>query len=178
MSKVIAARYARALFETTESSGISSKVKQDMDGFVELQAESPEFVRLLHDPVIPVEVKTQALQACLQGKVQTQTLTFLYFLVEKKRLSLLPLVAAVYIDLYLDSQGQLPALIVSKYPLSKSQVDKIKDRFQNITGKEILPEMKIDPGLLGGFRVGIRNEIYDHTVEAKLLKFRRAIVNK
>ncbi|MCA9393099.1 MAG: ATP synthase F1 subunit delta [Candidatus Omnitrophica bacterium] len=177
MSKIIADRYARAFYEQTEKAGTSGDVKADMDALRDLHRQSAPFARLLTDPVISATDKKQVLTACFTDKLSPPTLTFLDFLAEKKRLALLPIMAGCYVELYLDARGQLPASIESKVPLTESQVGKIRERFRALMGADIIPEMIVNPDMLGGFRVKIRNTIYDHTVESKLLKFKRSIIN-
>lgn len=178
MSQSIADRYARALFELTESESQSSDVKKDFDQLLVLQAESEEFQRLTTDPVIPVDVKIQALDSCLGSKIHKQTLNYLQFLAQKKRLDLLTTIGEAFNEMYLSSRDQLPALIQSKVELSKTQIDKITKRFHALTGKTILPQFEVNSEMLGGFRVKVRDRIYDHSIECKLENYRRAILNQ
>lgn len=177
MSPIIADRYARAFFELSVDRGVSDQVHDDMAGLLDLCVQSPEFARLLSDPVIPVAQKQQAIEASLADKVHDSTLTFLKFLAEKKRLALLPGLTRAYQDLYLEARNQVPAEIESKVALTKAQVTRITERIQTLIKKEILPELRVDAAMLGGFRIRIRNQIFDHTIESKLRKFKRAVTH-
>ncbi|MBZ0242126.1 MAG: ATP synthase F1 subunit delta [Bacteroidales bacterium] len=177
MSTVVAKRYAQAFFELTEEAGVSEIVQLYMSALDDLHRSSAEFRRLMTNPVITIAEKQRLLDLTLQAKVHAQTLNFLHFLADKQRLDWLPLITSAYMEMCFDRQGLLPATIESNVTLSKTQVEKISERFQQLTGKKIQPDIQVKAEMLGGFKVKINNMIFDHTVEAKLRKFKHSIIN-
>lgn len=177
MKFVVSKRYAQALFELTEESGISEQVQDDLQGLDILCKESAEFRQLIFNPVISVEVKQQMLDLVLKSKLHAQTLTFLHFLADKQRLSWLPTIIAAYWEMYLAAREMLPATIECKVSMSKSQIEKILAHFHKLTSKKILPQLKERPEMLGGFTVKINDMIYDHSIESKLRKFKYSVIN-
>src|SRR5688572_20422763 len=89
--RVLAGRYAAALFQAAAAKSEEQKVQADLGAASKVLASHGAALR---HPRLPASEKKKFLQAELGGKIGAATLKFLELLVDKKRVELFPLVAA------------------------------------------------------------------------------------
>ena len=91
--RVLAGRYAAALFQAAAKTGEEQKVQVDLASAHKLLLDA---MGVLRHPRVPPASKKKLLHDTLGGKVGAMTLTFLDLLVDKKRFDLMIMVSAVY----------------------------------------------------------------------------------
>ena len=178
MSVLIAKRYSQAFFDWAEDSNSTEAVYKDLCELKKLCQESEIFGDFIHNPVTSVEEKNKIIQDLFASKIHSQTLTFLLFLVDKGRINLLEAICNAYELIHMQSSGTVEAVITSNVKLSESQLEKIRARFAKLTGKKIQERTVIDPQMSGGIKIKVEDTIYDYSIENKLQKFRKAVVNQ
>ena len=94
--RVLAGRYAAALFQAAAAKGEEQKVQVDLGSSHKLLLDS---MSVLRHPRVPATSKKKLLHDALNGKVGPTTLKFLDLLVDKKRFELMVMVSAVYAKL-------------------------------------------------------------------------------
>ena len=91
--RVLAGRYAAALFQAADKKGEDQRVASDLGVARDLLLGATAALR---HPRVSVADKKKLLHAQLDGKVGATALRFLELLIEKKRYELFAMVAAVY----------------------------------------------------------------------------------
>ena len=66
--------------------------------------------------------------------------------------------------------------ITSAFPMADEQVTAIKERLQQKLSKSIIAEVKVEPGLIGGFKVKVGDQVYDLSVVTQLDKIKQSVV--
>jgi F-type H+-transporting ATPase subunit alpha len=61
--------------------------------------------------------------------------------------------------------------LITAVPLGQQAVESIKNRFEKIIGTDVNLTVEVDPSLLGGFIVNIKNQVFDRSVKNHLNKF-------
>lgn len=178
MSILIAKRYSQAFYDWAEDSNNTESVYQDLCELKKLCQESEIFGDFICNPVMSAEEKNKIIQDLFTSKIHSQTMTFLMFLVDKSRINLLEAICNTYELIHLQSSATVEALITSNVKLSDEQLEKIRTRFAKLTGKNIQERTVIDPQMSGGIKIQVEDTIYDYSIENKLQKFRKAVVNQ
>src|SRR4051812_15244420 len=116
--RVLAGRYAAALFQAASAKGEEQKVQQELGSAHKLLLDS---MAVLRHPRVPAVAKKKLLSESLSGKVGPTTLKFLDLLVDKKRFELMVMVSAVYARLAADKRGAAKAHVRTAKPLSAEE---------------------------------------------------------
>jgi len=167
----IAARYARALFETGVAEGDGNEIRYGklLESFVASVADLGDFRSLLSAPQIPRGKKKEFLSAVFSDPEDSRFLEFLKVIVDKGRLDMIGLISLDYQGLVLKEQNVLEAVIETAFPLDDALVERITETFRKKTGaNEIRATVRVVKDLVGGVRVSIGSAIYDGTARSGL----------
>ena len=169
--RVLAGRYASALFQAAVDTGEDQKVAADLGTARDLLLDSAAPLR---HPRVSVADKRKLLHAKLDGKVGATSLRFLELLIEKKRYELFAMIAAVYGRLAADKRGVAKAIVRTAAPLSADAQKMLAARLKIFAGKDIELEIKVDPELIGGVAVKIGDWVLDSSLRGQLRRLRES----
>ena len=172
----VAKRYAKALFELAEELKILKKTQADVQTLKETLTENPELTRILANPLLNELEKFRILQKIFSAKFQPLTINFLKLLSHKKRLALLAEVIEAFEQKMLEYNNTIEAQVISAVELSAEQLGQIRQSIQTLTGKKLLLEKQLDPGILGGFVVKVQDVVIDNSIRYQLEKLREKLV--
>jgi F-type H+-transporting ATPase subunit delta len=77
----------------------------------------------------------------------------------------------------LDHQGILSCLLVSSQEVETDQVNAIKERIEELTGKNVVLYYLIDESLIGGFIIKIKDTVIDLSIKTQIEKMRIRLVH-
>ena len=169
--RVLAGRYAAALFQAAAGKGEDQKVAADVG--VAQKALLADGAALRH-PRVPLAEKKRLVHAALDGKASPVTLRFLELLIEKKRFELFDLIAADYAKLAQAKRGVAKALVRTAKPLSADEQKTLASRLKIFAGKDIELEIKEDPELIGGVAVKIGDWVLDSSLRGQLRRMKES----
>ncbi len=169
--RVLAGRYAAALFSVAHRLGEEQKVQADLGSAHKLLLDS---LPSLRNPRVPPASKKNILQDALGGKVGATTLKFLDLLVDKKRFDLMVMVSAVYAKIAAEKRGSAKAHVRTAAPLSPDAQQRLAAKLKKFTGKDIELDVKEDPELIGGITVKIGDWVLDSSLRGQLRRLRES----
>ena len=176
MSYSIAKRYAQALFDLGCETNACESVSDDLKKIQKLINKSDEFIRFLHNPIIPIDKRQTVIENIFKSKVHDLTCRFIHFLNVKNRLDLLRSICQVFEKLYLELNGVLRVKITSSVTLNKNQVQEITKHLKARLKKDIDPYLQDDPALLGGIKIQEGDTIYDYSLQRQLEQFKKNLI--
>ena len=169
----IARPYAEALFQVAKGQNLAAwgaqldalaQVAQDAD--LRQFADHPKA-----QPAQVVAVMTAAAQQTLAGGVQN----LLQTVVENGRLAALPEIVAQYHVLANAASGVSDAQIYSAFEISDAQLAELKATLEKRFGRKLDAHVQLEPGLIGGVRVVVGDEVLDTSVKARLERMKVAL---
>jgi F-type H+-transporting ATPase subunit delta len=163
--RVLAWRYARALFLAAVEKNEDGRVHQDLDASRRALLDS---MPVLRHPRVSSAEKKKKIEDAVGKKVAPVTLKFLQLLIDKKRFDLLPMVASDLQKLIAEKNSVAKAQVRTARPLSADAQDKLKAKLKNFAGKNIELEIKEDPELIGGVVVRIGDWVLDSSLRGQL----------
>jgi F-type H+-transporting ATPase subunit delta len=169
----ITLRYAAAFFDFTAENGLTEKAFQDMQLLGKISAENHEFVRMLQNPVIHADKKSNIIRRIFGNETANATLNFMLLMIRKRREKYLPSIAEAFTDLYKAQNGIKPAKVVSAVELDTKTRTGILEMLAKLTDKKIELTEKINPALLGGFVVNIDNYQIDQSIASKIKELKK-----
>jgi len=172
----VSRKYASALFKLAWEGGAAARVRGDLEGLAGLLRESPRLVSFLDSPDIAHREKAALLDRAFKGKVDEAVLPFLFLLLKRGRLGLLPQILAEFEKLDEERSGIQRAEVVTAIPLSRQERELIVSRLAKITGKKILLRDRVDSGIIGGVVVYVDGDVIDGSIRARLAELRAALL--
>ena len=171
IGKIVARRYAKALFSLAEKAGGETPARYgaDMEAVASAFATSPELVRILANPVIDASVK-HAVMTSVADKLGLSPLVvnFLSLLIEKGRIASAPDIADLYRAFLDEANGILRGQLATAYALSEARQDQITTALEHQSGKTMELSFVVDPALLGGVLLKIGDKVLDASLRAQL----------
>lgn len=187
----IANRYARALFEEARDTFGDEQVYEHIQTMnASLKAE-PELQVALANPHVSQEMKYRLLMTAAgvncgawtkEGtvpKVESYSPTlfsrFLRLVLEHHREDKIRLIGLVYCDLYREYHKIDRVLLETAVPVDDDTVEHLINRIKSQTGREVECEQIVKPSIIGGFRLRIGDNRYDHSYQTKLEKIKQRL---
>jgi len=168
----VARRYARAIFELATEQGAVDAVGRALATTAAL-FEDRQIARVLTGP-IPREQKHALLRGISQDLGAPPAFRdLLLVLAEHDRLDHLAAIRGVFDALVDRTCGRTHARVRSATPLAPDLLAELTRVFGAITGKEVVPDLTVDPELLAGVIVEIDGRVYDGSLRTQLGKLRR-----
>ena len=164
-------RYAKALFEIAKEQNSLEAVQNSMTDLKGIILNLKIFRQFLSNPLLSYEERCAVLKALFEGKVPELAFKFLLFITHKNRLGILKDIIGSLDRLYVTSTGQLRACVITALPIEKEDKALIERRLCDKFHLNMLTKWKMDPSLIGGFRIFVRDQIYDYSFKNQLNRF-------
>jgi len=176
MAKLVAAQYARGLFELALETGQLDIVSS---GFMSLKevAEDDEFRLVIGHPQISDEEK----YGMLKNGVPTasnELLGFFRLLVERGRIAILSEIIDEYIKLVDERENAIRVRVISAEELTVEEISKVKLMLMNRFKKTVKLTKELDPSVIAGFRVYAGDELIDTTVKKDIGDIRNLLLEQ
>lgn len=177
MDRLIAQRYAQALFDYVSDLNADAQAHTDMqflDGFLKA---SPEFDGFLKDPIMSAEKRKSVLSELYKTRLSKPVFIFLLFLGEKGRLGLLKEICEEFHGIYLTARNTVKPKVFTPVVLTDRQVEDLRAALKARLNKDITPDIHLDPDLLGGIRIQIKDQILDFSFRQQLKNFEHVLLH-
>ncbi|MBM7839557.1 F-type H+-transporting ATPase subunit delta [Alkalihalobacillus xiaoxiensis] len=176
-NKAVANRYAVALFELGETKGLVNEFEKDLLLVTEVFEQTPELVKLLQIPSLPLAQKQQLIKQSFENNVHGTTLAVVLRLLERNRFSVIPELAPEYKKLNNEKKGIAEALVYSAKPLSDEEQNQVAAVFAPKAGKRAL-EVKniVQKELIGGIKVRVGDRVFDGSVKGQLNRLEKGLL--
>lgn len=172
----VSKRYAKALFELALEEQLLGKIREDLHRIKQIFNENAGLSDVMSNPLVRESEKLSALRSILENDVQALTLNFLALLASRKRLSILLDVLERFELLILEYENKIEGELVSAVELSADQVEQIQNNVAQLTGKDVVLNQRLEPGLIGGFLVKVEDLIIDTSIRYQLNKLREKLI--
>ena len=183
-----AQRYAQALFEIARSLHQDESIEAELDSVSEALRKSPEIEKFLANPSLKTEEKRAFFKRIFQEqppkaglplsgnpRVDEVLLNFFTVLFEKNRFYLIRDIAVCFKRIADEAQGQGVAEIYSADSLKPEAQNRIVQRLEKLAGYKITVKSVVDPSLIGGVVVKIRNKVIDDSVKTKIFQIKKEL---
>ncbi|MDY6855955.1 MAG: ATP synthase F1 subunit delta [Thermodesulfobacteriota bacterium] len=177
ISSSITRRYAEALISIGVEENKSKEFERELQEVNSIINENIELNAVLYSSIYPNESKKLIMKEIFKGLPLSETVdNFLSLLIDKNRISFLPLIIKRYEDILDSIEGRIRADVIFAKKMPDRVIKRLKDAFQKSIGKEIILEIKEDPSIMGGAITKLGNVIYDGSVKTQLKNIKRSII--
>lgn len=176
MTSLLTRRYSKAFYELCVQQNKSEAVHKDLIKIKQLIDDSADFTGFLRNPSLAFAPACAILEEIFKGRIAPETLNFILFLKAKNRLSILGEVCDFFHELYSLDKGVAKVKITSSIALTKHQTDLLREYLSKKLGQEITSDVAVDEKLIGGFKIKVKDTIYDSSIKTQLEKFEEALL--
>jgi len=174
----IARPYAEALFAAASGDKPAPGVLDQWLALVAEMAaiaEHAEVAQVVGDPNLGAARVFELVRSLIKSPLPAAAENFLRLVVDNGRLAALPEVAQQFRAMKNAAEGQADCLIESALPMSDDEVKDLLGGLSRKFGLKLIPQVKVDSGLIGGVRVSVGDHVLDDTIKARLAKMHAAL---
>lgn len=170
---LLARRYAKALFDLAVEDGVLDQVNDDMKLIADVLSENKELRRMLLSPVIPPARKKVVVKKIFEGKIDKRSLTFIDIIIRKGREEQIHDIALQFYESYLDHKNIAIVEITTAAEIDKELRLKMVKLMESKTSKTIQMSEKINPDIIGGFKLKLNDYQYDASIKQIFTKLHK-----
>jgi F-type H+-transporting ATPase subunit delta len=168
----VAAEAARA-----EAEGKLDDLEDELFRFSRIIEREPQLRGALAGPGIPAERKSGLVATLLEGKVTPSALRLVTEVVIDPRGRSLERGLAEYGRLVAERRSRLVALVRTAVVLSEEQRTRLAAALSATYGHDVHLNVELDPAVMGGLSIQIRDEAIDGTIAGRLDDARRRLAS-
>ncbi|HET6561261.1 MAG TPA: F0F1 ATP synthase subunit delta [Marmoricola sp.] len=163
-----------AVVRAAEQEGHADALEEELFAFGRLVSENHELRDALSDPARSDDDKRALLESLLAGRVTSGTMRL-----AQQATSGSHRTVAVAIEEYekvaAAQRQRLVALVHVAQPLGEGETERLRAALARQYGREVHLNVLVDPGVIGGVRVEVGNDVIDGTVASRLDEARRRL---
>jgi F-type H+-transporting ATPase subunit delta len=175
-NKVIQAkRYAQAVFAIAQEHQELDKWQADLKKLGTLTA-IPELVAVMDNPNLAFKDKTRLLGQQIRN-VSPLALNLAYLLISRGKTNLLSAISSEYQCLLDSFRGIELADVTTAVPLEAGGKSVLTKHLEALTGKKIVMDLKVDPGIIGGIIIRTGGKLIDGSTTSRLTALKDKLAN-
>lgn len=174
--ETVARSYAETLFELAQRHEGVEVFGAGMETVARLLDDDPQVRLFLETPRIADADKKDVLRRALGDSLPKNLLNFLLITIDKRRQRLLREIALQYHALVDENLGREHVEVTVARSVDDDALEMIARRLSTLLGKEAIPHVRVEPGILGGIIVRTGDTIYDGSVKRRLDGMRRTLM--
>jgi len=175
-SKRIAERYVKALFDVAKGANALADVEKDLGELASLLVQSKELKAFIANPLIGRAQQAAAMTALLtKAKAHKLTVDFVAALARAKRLDVLAVIVAQFIERAATARGEIGAVVTTPAKLGDKDAGVLAEKLTKAYGKKVNLQLEEDASLLGGMIVKIGSIQLDSSLAGKLDRLRLSL---
>ncbi|WP_151524826.1 F0F1 ATP synthase subunit delta [Serinicoccus kebangsaanensis] len=160
-----------------QRAGRLDHVEDELFRFARIVESTPDLQAALGDRRAPAQAKRSLVERLLSVKAAPETVTLAAQAAVGIRGSRVERTLAAYLDQAAELQDQVTAVVTTAVPLTTEQEDALRATLTRQYGRTVHTNVVIDPGVVGGIRVEIGDEVIDGTVSHRLDQARRLMAS-
>ena len=164
----IARNYAQALLALARKADDLAAWGRMIDDVASAIERDDRLRRFLEAPQISADQKNAVLSKAFEDRAPRLFLRYLQRLVKNRRQMLIPEIATEYRDLVDEVEGRVHAQVTLAKPVDEEQRAVIARYLTDTLGRPVVPQVRINPNILGGIVVRIGDRVMDGSVRRRL----------
>ena len=170
MSVVVAKRYAKSIFELAQENQKLETTYKESNVLVQVFKNDPVIFDFLTNPVLSFSKKKEIFDKVFKDKLDSFTMSVLYFVIKNKRSKLFIQILEEYNLLYRANKKIMYVDLIT----AKKANEELKDIIIKRLGQEkkILLNEIVDKSVLGGVLIKVDDKQFDSTVKNHINKIK------
>ena len=175
LGKEIATRYAHALFDFAKERGFLDAADEQLGALQAVFEKDRSLVNYLTAPQVTDEDKRAVIDKIFDDRFERGVREFIHMVARKRREAYIPDIIEMFRERVADYRGTLKPVVTTAHKLDSSQLEALAAKLAAKTGKKIEIVERIDPRLIGGVSVRIKDQAIDGSVSNALQRLRESL---
>ena len=159
--------YATALYTAAADAGRLNEVDGELAEIVDAVRENPALARALTNPAVRGEGKSNLLAALAKGD-DPLVARFLQVLLDHRRLGDLLAIQEAFADRVRLDRNELAVELTTAVAIDDATADKVQQQLASATGLTVTMDRTVDPTILGGVVLRVRDRLVDASLRRRL----------
>jgi F-type H+-transporting ATPase subunit delta len=172
----VARNYAATLFELAEREESVEHYGELIAQVAALYEEESAFRRFLETPRIALAEKKKVLRRTFEDQVPELFIRFLMVVLERRRQRVLPGIAEAYQDSLDEQAGRLRTAVTLPFEPDDALKTHIVGALEEHFGKQVVPDFRLDPAILGGLIVRVGDQLMDASLRRQLERLKWELI--
>jgi F-type H+-transporting ATPase subunit delta len=164
----IARNYAEALLSLARKADDLQAWGRLIDDVANAMERDDRLRKFLEAPQVSADAKNAVLSKAYEDRAPRLFLRYLQQLVKNRRQMLIPVIATEYRDLVDEVEGRLHAQVTLAKAVDDEQRAEIGRQLSRTLGRTVVPQVRINPNILGGIIVRVGDRVMDGSVRRRL----------
>lgn len=160
--------YGGSLYDLAAEEQLTDVIKDQMQEIKVLLRENPDYIKLLSEPSIKKEERTDLIEKAFGGQAERYLINFLKILCEKGILNEYEGCTEEFTQRYNADHNIAEAVVTSAVALSEAQEKALAAKLEKVSGKKVYIIKKINPSLVAGVKVELEGVELDGTIRGRL----------
>ncbi|RVU71269.1 MULTISPECIES: ATP synthase F1 subunit delta [Lactobacillus] len=174
----IAARYGAALFGYAQDMKVLDQVFAELQELQKAVKANPAIVNVLSDPILNKDEKKASLDA-IEKDFSDEVQGFLNLLLEYDRFEYLLDIIARFNYLYDQEKSIASGTAITAVKLDDDQLKRLGDSYaKKYNLNAVRLENQVDPSIIGGVILQIKDRVIDGSVKNRLKKIRAQLIDE
>lgn len=162
------------VLRSAEKRGEADALEDELFGFGRIVADNPDLRDALSDPARSTEDKRRLIADLLEGRATAATIRLAQESVAGTHRTV-ALAVQAYQKIVAEHRNRLVATVRVARELSEQDAARLANALERQYGRPVHLNVMIDPGVIGGIRVEIGDDVIDGTVSSRLDDARRQL---
>jgi F-type H+-transporting ATPase subunit delta len=176
LAQQVATKYSAALFNIVREKNLVDQAYEQFEQLDSLITSDKTLLQFLLAPHILEDKKAALVKDIFGPRLEPLFLEFLLVLLEKHRMGFLHEIVEEFRKLVEEARGIVKTRVITAQPLTGDEQTRLAERLQAKTGKTIKLVPKVEPSILGGMIVILKDRIIDGSVRHKLSILREELM--
>ena len=178
MAKLVSSTYGDALFALAVESDLVDRLYEEVQMTAQILKENTDLNRLMIHPNIDKEEKISMIENIFKGRVCDELTGLLCMIVEKNHYKDIDSVFSYFTEKVKDYKNIGTAYVTSAMEMPPEQKKAVEQKLLDTTEfVSIEMHYEVDPALIGGMVIRIRDRVVDGSVRTKLNHLTRELTN-
>lgn len=177
MAKLVEQTYGEALFQTAMEANQVDAFLEEVELIQTVLKRNPEWDRLMKHPKISKQEKVEIMKGAFAGRISKEMTGFLELILVKERYGQLQAVFRYFIEKVKEEKKIGTAYVTTPMELSEIRKSDIQDKLLATTPYRTMEmHYSVDPSLIGGMVIRIKDRVVDSSVRTKLADMKRELL--
>jgi F-type H+-transporting ATPase subunit delta len=173
----VAARYAKALFESVVESGDVDAVSKDLETVNQIVQQLPSLISFMENPGVPAADKMELVSKQFDKSVSPWVSRTLKLLVENGRFGVFPQLVQWFTEYLHQHENVTRAEVVTAVELEAELKKRIQKTLESTLGfNRVEIQSRVEPGILGGVIIKVQDRVIDGSYVGRLEEMRKHLV--
>ena len=159
--------YATALHDAAREAGVLADVDRQLADLARALREDHALARALGNPAVPRAAKDRIIADLCAG-ADPMVARFVGVLLDHRRLDELPDVQRALAERVRLETGELAVELTTAVPIDDDAAETVRRQLADATGLQVTMERRVDPAIIGGVVLRVRDRIVDASLRRRL----------